>query len=74
MPEWCPRCHAMLAPGVEVCPACGARQRPSGAKTAQAQGERQQIFWFSMYILGIALAPILVGLAIGAICLLTGNR
>ena len=69
MPEWCPECNAMLAPGLESCPICGAKL----GKKADDQSAGKEIFWLSVYIVGIALIPILIVIGIGVVCVLT-NR
>lgn len=56
----------MLSPGIEKCPACGARL-PRGEKDAYGWGD---IFWISVYIIGIALIPILFAVGIGMLCVL----
>lgn len=67
MPEWCPKCSAMLAPGLETCPVCGTKL---GRRTDN-QSTGKDILWLSAYIIGIALIPILIALVIGVICILT---
>ncbi len=69
MPDWCPKCNAMLAPGLEVCPVCGAKL----GKKQDDQYSGQDIAWLSFYIIAIALIPVLIALGIGFICVLT-NR
>ena len=69
MVEWCPRCHAMLSPGVEKCPACGKRIKKGGDSLFTAR----DVFWFTLYLLGIAMIPILIAIAIGVICVLVGR-
>ncbi len=66
MPEWCPKCNAMLPPGLQNCPSCGAKL-PSGQGD---QTSKKEIFWFSAYIIGLALIPILIALGIGLLCIL----
>lgn len=81
MPEWCPKCHAMLPSGLETCPACGARL-PTAAPTKIASITSNEdtpaiggkdIAWLSAYIIGIALVPILIAAAIGIICVLAAS-
>ena len=64
--EWCPKCRAMLAPGTVTCPRCGKKL---GAKKPE-DFSTQEIFHISTYILGIALIPVILALALGGICLL----
>jgi len=71
----------MLPPGLEVCPSCGARlkQSKSGIASLEAAGQKPEvegrdIFWLSAYILGIALIPILIAIAIGILCIWLGGR
>jgi hypothetical protein len=74
MTEWCPKCHAMLPPGLETCPACGAKLRKKAGKLSVNMGSDQytgrDIFWLSAYIVGIALIPILVAIGLGILCML----
>ena len=69
MVEWCPRCHAMLSPGVEKCPACGKRIK----RGSDSMFTARDVFWFTLYLLGIAMIPILIAIAIGVICVLVGR-
>jgi len=65
MPEWCPKCKAMLPPGLQKCPSCGAKLTAiQGNETSN-----KEIFWLSAYIIGIALIPILIALGIGILCI-----
>jgi len=64
MAEWCPKCHAMLSPGLENCPACGVLL----PKIPKSDFTRKDILSFSLYFLGIALIPILFIVGIGLIC------
>ncbi len=66
MVEWCPKCNAMLTPGLEVCPKCGKQLGNGGDQEVTAH----EIFSYSLVFLAIALVPILVVLAIGIICVL----
>ena len=66
MPEWCPKCHAMLAPGLDKCPACGAHL----PKTDPSIFSNKDILAFSLYFLGIALIPVLLIIGIGLTCAL----
>jgi len=69
MVEWCPKCNAMLSPGLEKCPVCGKRLK----KASSSEFTTRDIFWFTLYVLGIAMIPILIAIAIGVICVLTGS-
>ncbi len=66
MPDWCPKCNAMLAPGLESCPVCGAKL----GKNKDGQGSGREIAWLSIYIIAIALIPLLIAFGIGLICML----
>lgn len=69
MPEWCPKCNAMLPEGLEECPRCGAHL--GKPKAGDAPGvKRSEIFWYSAFTIGIVLIPILIGVAIGLVCIL----
>ena len=59
----------MIAPGQEKCPACGARLKKSG----QGIFTTGELFWFVLYLLGIAMIPILIVIAIGVVCVLVGR-
>ena len=52
MPDWCPKCHAMLSPGQEQCPVCGVRLKPEPEATGV---DSREMFWITVYIMGIAL-------------------
>ena len=64
MAEWCPKCHAMLSPGLEKCPVCGALLPKSGTSAFT----NKDVLAFSLYFLGIALIPILLIIGIGLVC------
>jgi hypothetical protein len=57
----------MLTEGLAECPRCGA---PLGNSAENGQPDRSEVFWLSTYTVGIALIPILIGVAIGLICIL----
>jgi hypothetical protein len=59
----------MLSPGAEKCPACGKRLKKRG----DAEFTARDVFWFTLYLLGIAMIPILIAIAIGVICVLVGR-
>lgn len=67
MVEWCPKCHAMLAPGTEKCPSCGKRLRK---KAGVDEYTGKDIAALSLYVLGIALIPIAVIVTISVLCLI----
>jgi hypothetical protein len=81
MPDWCPKCHAMLPPDLENCPSCGARLgrsgKPSVASLDSTEGTPsiggRDIAWLSLYIIGIAAIPLLLAVVIGVICILAGS-
>lgn len=56
----------MLAPGLQSCPVCGTKL---GNKLGD-QSAGKDIFWLSLYIIGIALIPILIAIGIGVVCVL----
>lgn len=69
MVEWCPKCNAMLTPGTERCPSCGARL----GKDSNGFMPLRDIFWLSAYIIGIALIPIILAVVIGLACVIFGR-
>jgi len=66
MPDWCPKCNAMLAEGTEECPRCGARINGSNSEEGFSKSD---IAWFSAYTIAIVLIPIIVGIGIALLCL-----
>jgi hypothetical protein len=64
----------MLPPGLEECPACGAKLRKKRGSLSSKMDSNQytgrDIFWFSAYIIGIALIPILIAVGLGILCML----
>ncbi len=64
----------MLPPGLEKCPACGAKlgkkQIPKPGRTFGDQITGQDVFWLSAYIIGIALIPLLIAVGLGILCML----
>ena len=73
MQEWCSICHVMLSPGLEKCPNCGAPVGGPATRGAVDEFSRQDIFWYSMSMLGIVLIPILLVVLIGFICASLGR-
>lgn len=70
MPEWCPKCHAMLPPGLEKCPQCGTKLK-SKQKISSSSGidlSNKDIFWYSVYIIGIGMIPVIATLLLGLLC------
>lgn len=67
MPDWCPKCHAMLTEGTQECPRCGASL---GATLTDddAKLNRKTVIWYSLYTIGVALGPIIIILCIGILC------
>ena len=61
----------MLPEGLETCHGCGARLgKAIDQTTDDIEQNRSDIFWLSAYTIGIVLIPILIGLAIGLVCIL----
>jgi len=69
MVAWCPKCNAMLPPDAVRCQACGT----SLGKTPGSESTNRDVFWLSVYFIGIAMIPIGIALLIGLICILTGK-
>ena len=71
MPVWCPKCNAMLPEGLGACPRCGASLgKAIDQTTNETELNRSDIFWLSAYTIGIVLIPLVIGLAIGLVCIL----
>ncbi|HEY5573798.1 MAG TPA: zinc-ribbon domain-containing protein [Anaerolineales bacterium] len=68
MPLWCPNCNAMLPEGTAVCPRCGTRL--NAAQNGEEDAGREDVFWYSSYIIGVVLIPIIIAVVIGVICVL----
>jgi len=67
MPDWCPKCNAMLTEGTQVCPRCGTSLgAPISGEDAELN--RKTVIWYSLYTIGIALGPIIIALCIGLLC------
>lgn len=58
----------MLPEGTTVCPRCGARLHPQ--QNGEEEASREDIFWYSTYMIGVVLIPILIAVVIGVICVL----
>lgn len=69
MAQRCPQCRATLPAGVEICPTCGTFLK-SGLDRASTT---RVIFWYSLYILGIAMIPIAIAILLGILCTLIGK-
>jgi hypothetical protein len=71
----------MLPPGLETCPACGARLGKSGGiaqiganlPDPARQYTTKDIFWISAYMIALALVPLAIIILIGLICVWVGN-
>lgn len=68
MPEWCPKCNAILPDGTGECPRCGALLGKT-IKKESTDFTRQDFFWYNAYLIGVTLIPILVAVCIGALCM-----
>ncbi len=67
MPDWCPKCNAMLTEGTQVCPRCGASLGiPLIGEDTDT--DRKTVLWYSLYMIGAVLGPIIIILCIGLIC------
>jgi hypothetical protein len=69
MPEWCPRCNAMLPEGLEKCPRCG-KKLPS---TPGPNYTLKDILGISSYVFMIVLVPVVLVLIVGILCVIFGN-
>jgi len=69
MAQRCSKCRTMLPSGVRRCPTCGAAVNSE----LGPRDTTRVIFWYSVYILGIAMIPILVAILIGIVCTLLGK-
>lgn len=69
MPEWCPKCNAMLPEGLEKCPRCG-KKLPSKKDSKYTW---KDIFSISVYVLIILLIPVILVISIGILCTTMGN-
>jgi hypothetical protein len=58
----------MLPEGTAVCPRCGTRL--NAAQNGEEDAGREDVFWYSSYIIGVVLIPIIIAVAIGVICVL----
>jgi len=65
MPDWCPKCRAMIAEGLDTCPVCGAHLRKDfGCR---------EILAISLVPLSLALIPIGLIILIAILCTLWGQ-
>ncbi len=66
MPVWCPKCHAMLPEGTPKCTVCGTKLEndQEGALT------RREMLALNLYVIGIALIPVIVVILLGLVCVL----
>jgi uncharacterized paraquat-inducible protein A len=69
MPEWCPKCNAMLPEGLDQCPRCGKRLH----RKSNSEYSTRDIAWISAYVLGIVLIPVVLVIIIGLICVYLGR-
>jgi uncharacterized paraquat-inducible protein A len=69
MVEWCPKCGAMLSPGLEKCPRCGKKLPKKG----NSGYTMKDILWISMIIFGFVLIPIILFAVIGLLCTSVGS-
>jgi hypothetical protein len=67
MPDWCPKCNAMLVEGTQVCPRCGTSLGVP-INDEDAELNRKTVIWYSLYTIGVALGPIIIILCIGLLC------
>lgn len=58
----------MLPEGTAVCPRCGTRL--NAQQNGEEEASREDVFWYSAYIIGVVLIPILIAVVIGVICIL----
>ena len=66
MPVWCPDCKAMLPDGTKECPVCGSQI--GGASEDKPEFERSEYVSVTLYLVGIALIPILLIIVISVLC------
>jgi hypothetical protein len=64
MPDWCPKCRAMLPEGQEKCPVCGAKMPSEGSLGCS------DVFILSLYIFGVTVVPLLIVFGIGFLCVI----
>jgi len=68
MPDWCPKCNAMLTEGTQVCPRCGT-SLAAPLTDGEVELNRTTVIWYSLYTIGAVLGPIIIFLCIGVLCL-----
>ena len=71
MPNICPECGADQPLDAVRCGVCGARMVP--AETPPVQIERQEIFSYSLFVIGLILFAIAVPCFIGLLCFFLGR-
>lgn len=69
MPDWCPKCRAMLSPGLGKCPNCGAAL----ASPDESPIGTSDIPWLTVYILRLMIVPLVILVALGVVCLIFGR-
>lgn len=73
MPQFCPKCGAMMADGIERCSVCGSRMQPP-MMDKETGFTWRDFFSYNLYVIGIVLIAILVPLALVLGCLLLYMR
>jgi hypothetical protein len=69
MPEWCPKCHAMLPEGLDRCPSCGKRLRSGHGESFSFK----DILGISSSVLLVVLIPLIIVIIGGLLCIVLGN-
>jgi predicted amidophosphoribosyltransferase len=69
MPEWCPKCNAMLPEGLDRCPRCGKKLRSSKGD----EYSFKDVLGISSQVLVIILIPVVLIVVIGLLCTILGN-
>ena len=65
MVDWCPKCRAMLPPGLDKCPNCGKKLRSKNPE----EWTLGDIFKLTATILGFLLIPIAFVVGVAALCI-----
>jgi hypothetical protein len=67
----------MLAPDQDKCPSCGTRLR---SKRSAGRGisnrpdfDNRDIFWLSLFMVGIALIPLILVVLVAFVCVMLGR-